>query len=222
MNSYRPSTQATRANPSAFSWLGSMHSGQVSPTTSDKWSKTVTYATNTHQLSQCCLSSNLIFPVNHGKKLGTDTFDFNRRSTSWSSTITEIMSSINSRVRLWKNKPLGSWMYFLWILRVVCFPVKHSCLYNKMKQIGLKIHGCPILLIIYRITDWFGISNSELSVTSVASSHKCPSYCLHLNWPLRGSSLECINFCLYNYSRFWISVYKSRRVHRWWCVWWQY
>ena len=80
--SYRPSTQATRANPSAFSWLGSMHSGQVSPTTSDKWSKTVTYATNTHQLSQCCLSSNLIFPVNHGKKLGTDTFDFNRRSTS--------------------------------------------------------------------------------------------------------------------------------------------
>ena len=121
-----------------------------------------------------------------------------------------------------ENKPLGSWMYFLWILRVVCFPVKHSCLYNKMKQIGLKIHGCPILLIIYRITDWFGISNSELSVTSVASSHKCPSYCLHLNWPLRGSSLECINFCLYNYSRFWISVYKSRRVHRWWCVWWQY
>ena len=30
-----------------------------------------------------------------------------------------------------ENKPLGSRMLFLWILRVVYFPVKHSCLYNK-------------------------------------------------------------------------------------------
>ena len=30
-----------------------------------------------------------------------------------------------------ENKPLGSRMHFLWILRVVYFPVKHSCLYNK-------------------------------------------------------------------------------------------
>ena len=30
-----------------------------------------------------------------------------------------------------ENKPLGSRMYRLWILRVVYFPVKHSCLYNK-------------------------------------------------------------------------------------------
>ena len=30
-----------------------------------------------------------------------------------------------------ENKPLGSRMKFLWILRVVYFPVKHSCLYNK-------------------------------------------------------------------------------------------
>ena len=30
-----------------------------------------------------------------------------------------------------ENKPLGSRMQFLWILRVVYFPVKHSCLYNK-------------------------------------------------------------------------------------------
>ena len=29
-----------------------------------------------------------------------------------------------------ENKPLGSRMYFLWILRVVYFPVKHLCLYN--------------------------------------------------------------------------------------------
>ena len=30
-----------------------------------------------------------------------------------------------------ENKPLGSRMLFLWILRVVYFPVKHSCLYDK-------------------------------------------------------------------------------------------
>ena len=30
-----------------------------------------------------------------------------------------------------ENKPLGSRMHFLWMLRVVYFPVKHSCLYNK-------------------------------------------------------------------------------------------
>ena len=30
-----------------------------------------------------------------------------------------------------ENKPLGSWMSFLWILWVVYFPVKHSCLYDK-------------------------------------------------------------------------------------------
>ena len=31
-----------------------------------------------------------------------------------------------------ENKSLGSRMLFLWILRVVYFPVKHSYLYNKM------------------------------------------------------------------------------------------
>ena len=30
-----------------------------------------------------------------------------------------------------ENKPLGSRMWFLWNLRVVYFPVKHLCLYNK-------------------------------------------------------------------------------------------
>ena len=73
------STQATRANPSAFSGLESMYSGQVSPMTSDKWWKTVTYTTNTDQLSQCSQSCNLIFPVDHGNKLGTDIYVFNRR-----------------------------------------------------------------------------------------------------------------------------------------------
>ena len=30
-----------------------------------------------------------------------------------------------------ENKPLRSRMQFLWIIRVVYFPDKHSCLYNK-------------------------------------------------------------------------------------------
>ena len=34
-----------------------------------------------------------------------------------------------------ENKPLRSRMLFLWILRMVYFPVKHSCLYNKRKII---------------------------------------------------------------------------------------
>ena len=32
-----------------------------------------------------------------------------------------------------ENKPLGSRVSFLWILRVVYIPVKHSCLYNKLE-----------------------------------------------------------------------------------------
>ena len=34
-----------------------------------------------------------------------------------------------------ENKPLRSRMLFLWILRVVYFPVKHSCLYNNILYI---------------------------------------------------------------------------------------
>ena len=85
MKSYRPSSQATRANPCAFSWLGSMYSGQVSLLSNNirqmvKGCHLICNKLNTHQLSQCCQSCNLIFPsVNHGKKLGTDIFDFNGR-----------------------------------------------------------------------------------------------------------------------------------------------
>ena len=35
------------------------------------------------------------------------------------------------RCEIMENKPLGSRMQFLWFLRVVYFPVKHSCLYNQ-------------------------------------------------------------------------------------------
>ena len=43
-----------------------------------------------------------------------------------------------------ENKPLGSRMKFLWILRVVYFPVKQSCLYNKM-QYALNYSGTRFL-----------------------------------------------------------------------------
>ena len=49
--------------------------------------------------------------------------------------ITEITSSINSRVRLWKINHSGPGCSFLWMLRVVYFPVKHSCLYNKRQYL---------------------------------------------------------------------------------------
>ena len=45
--------------------------------------------------------------------------------------IMEITSSINSRVRLWKINHSGPGCSFYEILRVVYFPVKDSCLYNK-------------------------------------------------------------------------------------------
>ena len=40
-----------------------------------------------------------------------------------------VMDKLTCEIK--ENKPLGSWMLFLWILRVVYFPVKHPCLYNK-------------------------------------------------------------------------------------------
>ena len=110
MKSYRPSTQATRENPSAFSWLGSMYSGQVSPMTSDKWWKTVTYTTNIHQLSQCCQSCNLIFPVHHGNKLGTDIYVFNRRKYLNIVYYYQNYNIHKLKCEIMENKPLWSWM----------------------------------------------------------------------------------------------------------------
>ena len=37
----------------------------------------------------------------------------------------------NLTCEIMENKPLGSRVQFLWILRVVYFPVKYSCLYNE-------------------------------------------------------------------------------------------
>ena len=44
----------------------------------------------------------------------------------------EMTSSISSAVRISKIYHLGPGCSFVWILRVVYFTVKHSCLYNKM------------------------------------------------------------------------------------------
>ena len=44
--------------------------------------------------------------------------------------MTEITSSMNSRVRLWKINHSGPGCSFYEFLRVAYFPVKHSCLYN--------------------------------------------------------------------------------------------
>ena len=43
----------------------------------------------------------------------------------------EMTSSISSHVRIWKIRHYGPGCSFVWILRVVYFPVKHSRLYNK-------------------------------------------------------------------------------------------
>ena len=40
-------------------------------------------------------------------------------------------ASISSLVRIWKIRHSSPGCGFVRILRVVCFPVKHSCLYNK-------------------------------------------------------------------------------------------
>ena len=42
-----------------------------------------------------------------------------------------VINTLTSEIM--ENKPLGSRMKFLWILQVVYFSVKHSCLYNKTK-----------------------------------------------------------------------------------------
>ena len=47
--------------------------------------------------------------------------------------ITEITSLINSRVRLWKINHSRPGYSFYEFLRVVYFPAKHLCLYNKIK-----------------------------------------------------------------------------------------
>ena len=56
------------------------------------------------------------------------------------------MSSINSRVRLWKINDLGPGCSFLWILPVIYFPVKHSCLFNEMYEctVGLRLSSAII------------------------------------------------------------------------------
>ena len=47
-----------------------------------------------------------------------------------------------------ENKPLGSRMLFLWNLRVIYFPVKHKCLYDKdvnfPTRLSVRLIGGPL------------------------------------------------------------------------------
>ena len=58
----------------------------------------------------------------------TNEFKYNLRDKL---DINEIIDKLTCEIM--ENKPLGSRMYFLWILRVVYFSVKHPCLYNKSR-----------------------------------------------------------------------------------------
>ena len=47
------------------------------------------------------------------------------------------MSLISLQVRIWKIRHSSPGCCFVWTLRVVYFPLKHSCLYNKKKRLWL-------------------------------------------------------------------------------------
>jgi len=64
-------------------------------------------------------------------------------------------SSISSLVKIWKIRHSGPGCSFVWTLRVVYFPVKHSRLYNTMGQ------TCPRLRLRCKIDKiWLTFSNS--------------------------------------------------------------
>ena len=47
----------------------------------------------------------------------------------------EMIPTISSLVRIWKIRHSGPGCSFVWILRTIYFPVKHSCLHNKIVHI---------------------------------------------------------------------------------------
>jgi len=54
-------------------------------------------------------------------------------STIEETNLISVKSSISLLVRIWKMRHSSPGCGFVWVLRVVYFPVKHSCLYNKFK-----------------------------------------------------------------------------------------
>ena len=52
-------------------------------------------------------------------------------STLKETNLISVKSSISSHVRIWKIRHSSPGCSFVWILQVVYFPVKHSCLYNE-------------------------------------------------------------------------------------------
>ena len=79
----------------------------------------------------------------------------NRRSATFSLLQgREMTSSRSSHLRIWKIRHYQLWCSFAWILRVVSFPLKDSCLYNKC--IVLDILVCSVAVYFYESRSIFG------------------------------------------------------------------
>lgn len=181
------STQATRANPSASSWRGSMHSGQVSPVTTDKWWKAVTYAANNLQLSQCCQSFNLIFPVDHGKNYEQTSLTSTERSSSrWSTIIPDTLWSdsiepdLTASVLAEYGRPTSITTDF--VLQYVSEKVKIKC-----KQSGITLtFSSPYHHQANSLAER-EIGNCKSSLTKAMESEECPFTAL---WMFRTTPLD--------------------------------
>ena len=79
-----------------------------------------------------------------------------------------------------ENKPLRSRMQFLWILRVVYFPVKHSCLYNKYIYI---YKGEPFY---WPVKTWSCRPCSSLSNHQIPRPLSLSMPCAYCRMPQRG------------------------------------
>ena len=86
----------------------------------------------------------------------TNEFKYNLRDKL---DINEIIDKLTCEIM--ENKPLASRMYFLWILRVVYFSVKHPCLYNKQR------YYTPKRLIRDLLSNDFFSQKSDFSSTNI-------------------------------------------------------
>ena len=73
-------------------------------------------------------------------------------------------SSISLLVRIWKTRHSSPGCSFVWILRVVYFLVKHSCLYNNMHY-----HQISFILSLFK----FFITVSVARILSVYKKNSC-------------------------------------------------
>ena len=74
------------------------------------------------------------------------------------------------KCEIMENKSLGSRMKFLWVLRVVYFPVKHSCLYNNDYINNNEIPNFFTLIV-------FWCERRKKNYTSSKNSERCFFMC---------------------------------------------